>query len=768
MKKSFLTSLFSLFCVMLVQAQVTEMEVTVTAEENASAVLNAIGGNDAAATITKLKVSGTINSYDFMIMRNKMPNLSELDLGDARVVYNAYCHYENYHSENDVFPAYAFYRCKNLTKCVLPRNITRIGNYAFYDCSSLKEVVFSEGLEQINGFAFDRCDLQDEICFPSTLKSITDCAFQYNKSLSSVKFAEGLEYLGRSVFYNDPKLIEVRFPTSLRTVGETAFYNTAIKDVYTYVISPLSINQNTFSQSVFQEATLHVPETAENNYYWDTQWSQFLSMTTFNEPYDYFYLADDLIIKGDTPTLDGNKDPEKGEVKDPDADLEPGSGLVVEGDDKNQDLNDVHIKDDGNGNGGSIIGQGDGKGNGNIHAKNVHIDIEVQANRWYFFCFPYNINKTNIKYKGQYVLRLYDGDARAQNGSGGWKDVVDDHLTAGIGYIFQGSVSGTLTFQIPDITFDNQNRDLPLDSHEADAAQDAGWNFIGNPFTSYFDMCALGYDYPITIWNGTTYEALNPQDDEYVLHPYQAFFVQKPNTVDEVTFNAAERKTKIQSEAAQEASIRMRVAKRASNVERSLINLTLSDGETSDKTRVVFNARRRATYETECDAAKFMADGTPQLYSLDEQGVKYAINERPAGNGIVTLGYNAAKAGSYTIDLSRADVGVMLKDKTTGASHDFSKGGYTFTTEAGAFENRFLLVKSHDVTGVNGVFAAGKAVVDVENGTLTVSRADGLTTSVTSASGIAVGTITGNGSMRLQPGIYVVTVGNVSQKIMVK
>lgn len=328
--------------------------------------------------------------------------------------------------------------------------------------------------------------------------------------------------------------------------------------------------------------------------------------------------------------------------------------------------------------------------------------------------------------------------------------------------------SGTLTFKIPDITFDNQNRDLPLDSHEADAAQDAGWNFIGNPFTSYFDMCALGYDYPITIWNGTTYEALNPQDDEYVLHPYQAFFVQKPNTVDEVTFNAAERKTKRQSEAAQEVSIRMRVAKRASNVERSLINLTLSDGETSDKTRVVFNARRRATYETECDAAKFMADGTPQLYTLDEQGVKYAINERPAGNGIVTLGYNAAKAGSYTIDLSRADVGVMLKDKTTGASHDFSKGGYTFTTEAGAFENRFLLVKSHDVTGVNGVFAAGKAVVDVENGTLTVSRADGLTTSVTSASGIAAGTITGNGSMRLQPGIYVVTVGNVSQKIMVK
>ena len=467
-----------------------------------------------------------------------------------------------------------------------------------------------------------------------------------------------------------------------------------------------------------------MPETAYGNYYWDTQWSQFRSLVEFNEPYEYFYLNKDLVIDEETPRLEGDTISGTGEVQGPDADLNPGSGLVVEGS-ESQDLGDVHLKDDGNGNGASVIGQGDKDGHCNINAKNLHIDIQVEANRWYFFCFPYPIDKKNIKYDGSYVLRWYDGAERAQHGRGGWKDWAAGKLTAGVGYIFQGSQSGTLTFQVPDAKFDGENRDILLQSHGADEVQDAGWNFVGNPYTSYFDLQDLGYDYPVTIWNGWSYEAYNPQDDDYVLYPYQAFFVQKPNAEDGITFHAAHRKTKLQSEAARRANVAPRRMRRAAGVERRLVNLTLSDGKVTDKTRVVFNARKRETYEVGCDAAKFMAEGVPQLYSLDGQGVKYAINERPEGNGVVSLGYEVQAAGNYTIGLTRADVGVMLKDKLTGASHDFSEGDYVFSSEAGTFHDRFLLVKSASATGVNGVFAVGEAVVDVENGTIAVSGPPG-------------------------------------------
>lgn len=770
-----------------------DWDVMVEAEEKSSAVLQAVGGvsdNEAARNVVRLKVSGTVNSYDFMVMRNKMTSLRELDLTDAHVVYNPYEHYQGCHSWNDSLPDYAFYRkelrvcklpksityigqsafseCHRLTSMDIPEKVQEIGSLAFYYCNQLKEVSFQEGLERIGGVAFSDCALHDTIVFPQTLKYIYSNAFENNICLSAVKFPVGLEYIESRAFNNCRCLSEVRFSASVLSVGSAAFeYCNSIKDVYTYIIDPLQLDQTTFSAEVFKNATLHVPETAQNNYYWDTQWSQFPSIVMFNEPYEYFYLNKDLVIDEETPRLEGDTIPGTGEVQGPDADLNPGSGLVVEGS-ESQDLGDVHLKDDGNGNGASVIGQGDKDGHCNINAKNLHIDIQVEANRWYFFCFPYPIDKKNIKYAGSYVLRWYDGAERAQHGRGGWKDWAAGKLTAGVGYIFQGSQSGTLTFQVPDAKFDGENRDILLQSHGADEVQDAGWNFVGNPYTSYFDLQDLGYDYPVTIWNGWSYEAYNPQDDDYVLYPYQAFFVQKPNAEDGITFHAAHRKTKLQSEAARRANVAPRRMRRAAGVERRLVNLTLSDGKVTDKTRVVFNARKRETYEVGCDAAKFMAEGVPQLYSLDGQGVKYAINERPEGNGVVSLGYEVQAAGNYTIGLTRADVGVMLKDKLTGASHDFSEGDYVFSSEAGTFHDRFLLVKSASATGVNGVFAAGEAVVDVENGTIAVSGAAGLRTTVTALSGILMGIIDGNDSLDVRPGVYVVNVGGQARKVVVR
>ena len=52
--------------------------VNVIAKDSESDLANKIGENN-LLKVTKLKVSGTINSYDMMIIRNKMINLRELD-----------------------------------------------------------------------------------------------------------------------------------------------------------------------------------------------------------------------------------------------------------------------------------------------------------------------------------------------------------------------------------------------------------------------------------------------------------------------------------------------------------------------------------------------------------------------------------------------------------------------------------------------------------------------------------------------------------------
>ena len=262
-----------------------DWNVTVEAEDKSSAVLQAVGGvsdNEAARNVVRLKVSGTVNSYDFMVMRNKMTCLRELDLTDAHVVYNPYEHYQGYHSWNDSLPDYAFYR-KDLKECKLPKSITcigrsafsgcrkltnmdipekvqEIGGDAFTGCDSLKEVDFQEGLERIGDNAFSNCALQDTIVFPQTLKRVVWGAFQGNSNLKAVKFPVGLEYIESSAFGSCYGLSEVRFPASVLSVGSDAFRDCGnIKDVYTYIIDPLQLDQTTFSAEVFKNATLHVP-----------------------------------------------------------------------------------------------------------------------------------------------------------------------------------------------------------------------------------------------------------------------------------------------------------------------------------------------------------------------------------------------------------------------------------------------------------------------------------------------------------------------------
>ena len=156
-----------------------DWNVTVEAEDKSSAVLQAVGGvsdNEAARNVVRLKVSGTVNSYDFMVMRNKMTCLRELDLTDAHVVYNPYEHYQGYHSWNDSLPDYAFYR-KDLRVCRLPKTLSISGGMLFSRCSRLTDMDIPEKVQEIGDAAFEGCN-----------------------RLENVKFSEGLEFIRSEAF----------------------------------------------------------------------------------------------------------------------------------------------------------------------------------------------------------------------------------------------------------------------------------------------------------------------------------------------------------------------------------------------------------------------------------------------------------------------------------------------------------------------------------------------------------------------------------------
>jgi hypothetical protein len=139
---------------MMAPLGMSKREVTTVAKNNMSALHQALG--DAALPyVVDLTINGTINSYDFMVMLNKMNRLRYLDLTNAHIVYNGYEHYTGYHSENNKLPAYAFYQ-KDLFSVKLPQDITSIGDRAFMDCTSLTSISLGDKVSYIGECAFEQ------------------------------------------------------------------------------------------------------------------------------------------------------------------------------------------------------------------------------------------------------------------------------------------------------------------------------------------------------------------------------------------------------------------------------------------------------------------------------------------------------------------------------------------------------------------------------------------------------------------------------------
>ncbi|MEE0804847.1 MAG: leucine-rich repeat domain-containing protein, partial [Prevotellamassilia sp.] len=318
-------------CTMLIGAQAQEVSQTPTdtclytietqAQANTSGVLEQIGVTN-LMEVTVLKVKGTINSYDIIIFRDKMPNLETLDLSEAKVVASTKAFYDNYCTGEDDLSCYAFHDMDQLRKVRLPKDITYIGDHTFYNCDNLedieiplmvetigveafdgcqqlKKVVFPESLTRIERDAFEGCYNLNEIVLPKSLIKIGTWAFN-GCNLTQVILPPHLATIGEYAFSSNHALTEIRIPSSVETIENNAFSNCYnLNKVYTYTVEPTTISEETFDKSVYTNATLYVPSVSLLNYFWDTGWKRFLNLATFDEPYDYFYVNNDYTLNDD-------------------------------------------------------------------------------------------------------------------------------------------------------------------------------------------------------------------------------------------------------------------------------------------------------------------------------------------------------------------------------------------------------------------------------------------------------------------------------------
>ena len=338
--------------------------------------------------------------------------------------------------------------------------------------------------------------------------------------------------------------------------------------------------------------------------------------------------------------------------------------------------------------------------------------LQVEPQTWHYVAFPFDVPVSALQPQDpsvEYVIRYYDGKRRGEYGTdiyNNWKDVDrNGTLKAGQGYIIQtnyvSSYPNLFTF-----TWESEGEairsllrtgeiEIPLSDYPSTYTNNANWNFVGNPYPSFFNIQAIDYNAPIIIWNGNGYTALSLTDDTYALRPLEAFFTQKPEGTSSMIFQPGGRQTN--------ADVTGSSFRAFPNPERKLLNLRLVGESYTDRSRIVINPKAKLSYELTCDAGKWMSPNpkVPQLYSLGEAGQRYAINERPAGSGQIPLGLYIGEAGSYTLKIvpDETTPEVYLVDKYTNEQVLLNREAYAFHAEAGTIDDRFEVRLSESVTG---------------------------------------------------------------------
>ena len=739
--------------------------ITVSLKEPGSLGTEVLKNTDHIQNVRKLVISGPMNSDDWARIM-MMTSLFTLDLTDAEIteIPESQLSYSS-HSSN----LYYFHAVK------LPKTLKVIGDYAFRN-SDIGEIEFPEELTTIGASAFAGTRITQAIIpetvtsigenafsgnyylnnasYPAAAKNIPDNCFNNCQGLQPFEIPEGITSIGYRAFYQC-YFYRTSIPASVTSIGSYAFNNCNLDNVVIrenvsvsneafeycklktiefpttmysapsrvvkyctnmtdiYLKSPTMVTPNSILEGCNKNIlTVHVPDYLVNTYKLDSYW--------YNYNIEGFSTADVTDWRINRPLelkagerLEGTPNIVISSTNN--------ASLTISGDDPmtihNFYLDMIGINASQH---AMVISNTD-----NVSILNdLGISYYTDAKKWYYISLPFDVKVSNMTADtGSKAIRYYDGANRANNGTGGnWKNYAqDDIIPAGTGFIYQTSVATWNRFiaennSTKQYVFSNMEFVKALAANESESNANKGWNLIGNPWQCYYNIHKLNFTAPITVWNvkNKNYSAYSIIDDDYAIEPNQAFFVQCPDEINSISFPIDGRQLTSVIESQNAAREFDDLGTSAAPV-RKLIDVELTDGELSDKTRFVLNPSAKTDYETSCDASKFfsMDAEVPQIYTIQNSDL-LAINERPADNGIVQLGIKVAVDGTYTISAPRNDFqNMVLMDKNTGEETDLTNNSYSFYATAGSNDNRFELRMSDTV--VTGLKAVDNSQQTVDN-----------------------------------------------------
>ncbi len=174
-----------------------------------------------------------------------------------------------------------------------------------------------------------------------------------------------------------------------------------------------------------------------------------------------------------------------------------------------------------------------------------------------------------------------------------------------------------------------------------------------------------------------------------------------------------------------------------SNTSRYWVNLADANGNASQM-NVVYMDEATNDIDYGYDALRLEEASTLATYTLaGDKGL--TIQAKPAFNvqDVVKTGFAAPQAGTYTFAIDNKEgvfenQHIYLKDNVEGITRDLTENSYTFTTEAGTFNDRFEILYTTEALGTNNPAKEQiNAVVYKSGNTVTVNTETALINGIT-------------------------------------
>ena len=135
---------------------------------------------------------------------------------------------------------YAFKNCAGLKSIEIPNSLELgiISTGMFYGCTSLETIKLPDNIREIENYAFANCKSLCSFTVPKDVTQISEGTFLNCESLSSITLGDEITSIGNSAF-TGCNLTEIQLPSGIESIGEDAFAG----NKFTEIIIPSGVSK---------------------------------------------------------------------------------------------------------------------------------------------------------------------------------------------------------------------------------------------------------------------------------------------------------------------------------------------------------------------------------------------------------------------------------------------------------------------------------------------------------------------------------------------